>query len=89
MVTIREALGENYKSILLKDNESLYGGKCDDNETLGMFMEGGNWTPEDDYGELCIDLEQCGLKAIRPIAHIELQSRYESGYDEIDLLKDW
>ena len=89
MVTIREALGENYKDILLKDNESLYGGKSCDNETLGMFMEGGNWTPEDDYGELCIDLEQCGLMAIRPIAHIDLENRYEEGFSEINLLKDW
>lgn len=89
MVTIKEALGINYSKILLKDNESLCGGKSESDETLGMFMDECDISPEDDYGELCVELEQCGLKAIRPIAHIELESRYELGYDEIDLLKDW
>ena len=39
MVSIIEALGNDYYDIKLKDNESPYGGKSHMDETLGEFME--------------------------------------------------
>ena len=54
MVSIIEALGNNYKTIMLEDNESIYGGKSHISETLGEFMETSEIKETDDYGELCI-----------------------------------
>ena len=89
MVTILEALGENYKEIKLKDNESLYGGKNNSNEKLGNFMGDCNITKDDDYGQLCIDLEKCGLMAIRPIAHIDQSERKENELKVFNFLEEW
>lgn len=72
MVTIKEALGNKFKKIILKNNESIHGGTVEHNETLGTFMEYANLTKDDDYGELCKSLEQCGIKAIRPLNYIDL-----------------
>ena len=72
MVTIIEALGTNYKNIILEDNESVFGGTSCHNETLGEFMAMTEIKETYDYGELCITLEQNGIKAPRPIKHIDL-----------------
>ena len=72
MITIKEALGKNFKQIILEDNESIYGGTTEQNETLETFMNYANLTKDDDYGELCKALEQCGIKAIRPLNYINL-----------------
>lgn len=74
MVSIIEALGNNYKTISLEDNESIYGGKSHISEKLEEFMEIGEIKETDDYGELCIRLEECGIKAIRPIAHVNFDN---------------
>ena len=72
MVSIKEALGKNYKNIILQDNESICGGVSYNNETLGMFMNYFKIKETDDYGDLCIKLERCGIKAIRPLMYIDL-----------------
>ena len=72
MVTIKEALGKNFKQIILEDNESIHGGTTEHNETLETFMNYAELTKDDDYGELCKRLEQCGIKAIRPLKYINL-----------------
>lgn len=74
MVSIIEALGNNYKTILLEDNESIYGGTAHLAETLKEFMGTAELKETDDYGELCIRLEECGIKAIRPIAHVNFDN---------------
>ena len=74
MVSIIEALGNNYKTIMLEDNESIYGGKSHISETLEEFMETSEIKETDDYGELCIRLEECGIKAIRPVIHINFNN---------------
>lgn len=74
MVSIIEALGNDYKNISLEDNESIYGGKSHINEELEEFMETAEIKETDDYGELCIRLEECGIKAIRPIAHVNFDN---------------
>ena len=89
MVTIIEALGKNYAKIKLKDNESLYGGKSYDGETLGDYLKETNKSPYFDYGKFCIDLEQSGLKAIRPIAHVDQSEREENGLKVYNLLEEW
>ena len=71
MVSIVEALGKDYYNIKLYDNENPYGGKAHMDEVLGEFMEVGEISPKDDYGELCVTLEQCGIMSIRPLVHIE------------------
>lgn len=72
MVSIEKALGKNFKQIILEDNESIYGGTTRHRETLETFMNEAKLTKDDDYGELCITLEQCGIKAIRPLNYINL-----------------
>lgn len=71
MVSILEALGENYWSIKLYDNESPYGGKSHSDEVLGEFMCECDINYMDDFGELCVTLEQCGIMSPRPINHVE------------------
>lgn len=72
MITIEEALGKNFKQLILENNESIYGGITEHNETLETFMNHAGLTKNDDYGELCKSLEQCGIKAIRPLNYINL-----------------
>ena len=74
MVSIIEALGNDHKTILLEDNESIYGGTAHLAETLKEFMGTSELKETDDYGELCIRLEECGIKAIRPIAHVNFDN---------------
>ena len=85
MITIIEAIGKNYKKIKLKDNESYHGGKKHMNETLDEFMKECNISPYEDYAKLCISLEECGLKAVRPLVYIDLSDNEE----KINLLEDW
>lgn len=89
MVTIIEALGKNYEKIKLKDNESLFGGKSYDDETLGNFMNECDIPDDYDYGQLCIDLEENGLIAIRPIAHIDQSEREKHRLKKINFLEEW
>ena len=72
MITIIEALGKNYKDIVLEDNESIFGGTAHHNETLGEFMATSEIQETYDFGELCTRLEECGIKAPRPIKYINL-----------------
>ena len=89
MVSIKYALGENYRQIKLKDNESLTEGKAHSEETLGELMDEIGVDENADYGMFCIHLEEAGLMAIRPIAHIELEERIESGLPIPNLLEEW
>lgn len=89
MVNIIDAIGKDYQKIRLKDNESLTGGKSYHNETLGNLMEECGILPTDDYGELCVELEKCGLVAVRPIAHIDLSDRIAEELPVPNLLKEW
>lgn len=72
MISIIKALGKTYKNIVLEDNESVHGGISHTNETLEEFMNYLDIKETDDYGELCIRLERCGIKAVRPFMYIDL-----------------
>lgn len=62
-MTIRERLGDNYESIVLKDDPSCtWGGVEYEGETLGEFMDTIEMSPDGDYETLIIACKICGIK---------------------------
>lgn len=62
-MTIRERLGDNYESIVLKDNPSCtWGGVEYEGEMLGEFMESVEISPDEEYEMLVIACKECGIK---------------------------
>lgn len=64
MITIKEALGDNFEEIELVDDNSVeHGGISHEGETLGEFMSG-SLDENNSIGELQYMLKACGIEQL-------------------------
>ena len=63
-MNIEEYLGNDYKEIILQDDDTPYGGTAYIDETLGEFMDSIGLEGTHNMDELNTALKDCGIKTL-------------------------
>lgn len=61
---IEECLGNNYKKIILQDDDTPYGGTAYIDETVGEFMDSIGLKGTHSMKQLNMALKDCGIKTL-------------------------
>lgn len=61
---IKDYLGDDYKNIILEDDDTPWGGVAYCDETLGEFMDSVGLTKENTMNILNLILKNCGIKTL-------------------------